>query len=253
MTQLGGTNVQSSAPEVRDILEKGVADAVTFPWGSVPLFGIDKVTKYHMEVPLYVTTFAFVFNKDKYAQMSAAQKKVIDNHCTNEWALKVASNWADFEHGGIAKLKADPAHEVYTITPAQLTEWKTAAQPLEKTWADNVKKSGGDGDSHHERAQGRTDQVQSGLLMQDATGRRGPVDRFIDAIEVTAAGFLAVVTLLTFVSVLLRYFFAWAIPDSYDFTRLLLGIVIFWGMAVASYRGDHITVDLLWAASPSWR
>src|ERR687885_136647 len=54
VTQLGGTNVQASAPEVRDILEKGVADAVTFPWGSVPLFGIDKVTKYHMEVPLYV-------------------------------------------------------------------------------------------------------------------------------------------------------------------------------------------------------
>ncbi len=46
VTQLGGTNVQSSAPEVRDIIERGVADAVTFPWGSVLLFGIDKVTKY---------------------------------------------------------------------------------------------------------------------------------------------------------------------------------------------------------------
>jgi TRAP-type C4-dicarboxylate transport system permease small subunit len=79
---------------------------------------------------------------------------------------------------------------------------------------------------------------------------RGPVDRFIDLIEMTAAGFLAVVTLLTFVSVILRYFFSWSIPDSYDFTRLLLGILIFWGMAVASYRGDHITVDLLWSAAP---
>ncbi|MEP7032062.1 MAG: TRAP transporter small permease [Pseudolabrys sp.] len=67
----------------------------------------------------------------------------------------------------------------------------------------------------------------------------------------TAAGFLAVVTLLVFVSVFLRYFFAWSIPDSYDFTRLLLGILIFWGMAVASYRGDHITVDLLWGAMPA--
>jgi TRAP-type C4-dicarboxylate transport system permease small subunit len=81
---------------------------------------------------------------------------------------------------------------------------------------------------------------------------RGPVDRFIDLIEATAAGFLAVVTLLTFVSVILRYFFAWSIPDAYDFTRLLLGILIFWGMAVASYRGDHITVDLLWGAAPPW-
>jgi hypothetical protein len=37
--------------QVRDIIEKGVADAVTFPWGSVVLFGVDKVTKYHMEAP----------------------------------------------------------------------------------------------------------------------------------------------------------------------------------------------------------
>jgi TRAP-type C4-dicarboxylate transport system substrate-binding protein len=142
VTQLGGNNVQSSAPEVRDILDKGVADAVTFPWGSIPLFGIDKVTKYHMDVPLYVTTFAFVFNKDKYNQMSAAQKKVIDNHCTNEWALKVASPWADFEHNGIAKLKAEAGHEVYELTPAQLAEWKKSAEPLQNAWADNVKKTG---------------------------------------------------------------------------------------------------------------
>ncbi|MGN6569832.1 MAG: TRAP transporter substrate-binding protein [Pseudolabrys sp.] len=145
--QLGGTNVQSSAPEVRDILDKGVADAVTFPWGSVPLFGIDKVTKYHMDVPLYTTTFAFVFNKNTYNQMSAKQKKAIDDHCTNEWALKVAAPWADFEHAGIAKIKAEAGHEVYELTPAQLGEWKKAAAPLEKAWADNVKKTGIDPDA----------------------------------------------------------------------------------------------------------
>ena len=142
VTQLGGTNVQASAPEVRDILEKGVADAVTFPWGSVLLFGIDKVTKYHLDMPLYVTTFAFVFNKDKYNQMSPAQKKVIDDHCTPEWALKVASPWADFEHAGIAKIKAEAGQEVYEPTPAQVAEWKKAAQPLEEKWAEGVKKAG---------------------------------------------------------------------------------------------------------------
>ncbi|HVQ79227.1 MAG: TRAP transporter substrate-binding protein [Pseudolabrys sp.] len=144
VTQLGGTNVQASAPEVRDVLEKGVADAVTFPWGSVVLFGIDKVTKYHLDMPLYVTTFAFVFNKDRYNQMSAAQKKVIDDHCTPEWALKVAAPWAEFEHAGIAKIKAEAGHEVYEPTPAQIAEWKKAAQPLEEKWAENVKKTGVD-------------------------------------------------------------------------------------------------------------
>src|SRR3954452_13838378 len=147
VTQLGGTNVQSSAPEVRDILEKGVADAVTFPWGSVPLFGIDKVTRFHMDVPLYATTFAWVINKAKYEQMSAAQKKVIDDHCSNEWALKVAVPWAEFEHNGIAKLKAESGHDVYPISSEQLAEWKKAAEPLAKVWGDGVRKSGSDPDA----------------------------------------------------------------------------------------------------------
>src|SRR6188768_2870121 len=147
VTLLGGTNVNASAPEVRDIIEKGVAEAVTFPWGSIPLFGIDKVTKYHIEAPLYATTFAFVFSNVTYNQMSAAQKKVVDDHCTNEWALKVAAPWADFEHSGVHKLEADPAHEVYSLTNEQLAEWKKAAEPLVKTWADGVKKVGGDADA----------------------------------------------------------------------------------------------------------
>ena len=147
MTQLGATNVNSSAPEVRDIIEKGVAEAVTFPWGSIPLFGIDKVTKYHMDAPLYATTFVWLFNKAKYEQMSAGQKKVIDNHCTNQWAVKSASPWADFEHAGIQKLKSDPAHEVYTITAEQLGEWKKAAEPVVAAWAEGVKKAGGDPDA----------------------------------------------------------------------------------------------------------
>jgi TRAP-type C4-dicarboxylate transport system permease small subunit len=80
------------------------------------------------------------------------------------------------------------------------------------------------------------------------------LDRIIDAIEVTAAAFLAIVTANIFVAVILRYFFNTGIPDSYDFGRLLLGILIFWGIAVASYRGDHITVDLLWGVcGPSVR
>ena len=74
-----------------------MADAVTFPWGSKFLFGIDKVTKYHMDVPLYVTAFAWLVNKNIYESMSAAQKKAIDDHCTTDWALRVAGPWADYE------------------------------------------------------------------------------------------------------------------------------------------------------------
>jgi TRAP-type transport system small permease protein len=75
------------------------------------------------------------------------------------------------------------------------------------------------------------------------------MDRFIDTIEWLAAAFVGIVAVDIFVSVLLRYFFAVSIPDSYDFGKLLLGILIFWGIAATSYRGTHITVDLVWSAA----
>ena len=72
------------------------------------------------------------------------------------------------------------------------------------------------------------------------------MDAFIDRIELTAAIFIGIVAADVFVTVVLRYF-GIGIPDSYDFGQLLLGILIFWGIAATSYRGTHITVDLVWA------
>ena len=76
---------------------------------------------------------------------------------------------------------------------------------------------------------------------------RASMDRFIDTIEWIAAGFVGLVALDIFLSVLLRNTLNYAIPDSFDIGRMLLGILIFWGIAATSYRGTHITVDLVWA------
>jgi TRAP-type C4-dicarboxylate transport system permease small subunit len=73
------------------------------------------------------------------------------------------------------------------------------------------------------------------------------MDRFIDTIEWIAAVFVGIVAADVFLTIFLRYFFSVQIPDSYDFGQLLLGILIFWGIAATSYRGTHITVDLVWA------
>jgi TRAP-type transport system small permease protein len=84
--------------------------------------------------------------------------------------------------------------------------------------------------------------------------RRSLADRLINSIEWLAAIFVGVVALNIFVAVVLRKFFSTSIPDAYDFGRMLLGILIFWGIAATSYRGGHITVDLVWtAANKRWR
>ncbi len=80
------------------------------------------------------------------------------------------------------------------------------------------------------------------------------MDRFIDGIEWLAAIFVGLVALNVFLSVVLREVFRTQIPDAYDFGKLLLGITIFWGIAATSYRGTHISVDLVWQwAGPKGR
>jgi TRAP-type C4-dicarboxylate transport system permease small subunit len=89
--------------------------------------------------------------------------------------------------------------------------------------------------------------AEAAMALSPAPRRRSVMDRFIDGIELIAAFFVGIVAADIFISVLLRYFFSIQIPDAYDFGRLLLGILIFWGIAATSYRGTHITVDLVWA------
>jgi TRAP-type C4-dicarboxylate transport system substrate-binding protein len=140
----GGTNVQTSAPEARDAIERGVADEITFPWGSLILFGIDKAVKYHIDVPLYTTMFTYNINLKTYNALSPAQKKVMDDHCNPEWAAKISDPWTDFEANGRDRLKAMPGHEVYKLTPEQLAEWTKSVEPLHASWIEAVKKSGAD-------------------------------------------------------------------------------------------------------------
>ena len=84
--------------------------------------------------------------------------------------------------------------------------------------------------------------------------KKNIADKMIGTIEWLAAMFVGIVALNIFVAVVLRKFFSTSIPDAYDFGRMLLGILIFWGIAATSYRGGHITVDLIWtAASKHWR
>jgi TRAP-type C4-dicarboxylate transport system substrate-binding protein len=86
-------------------------------------------------------------NKATYDRLSANQKKVVDEHCSNEWAERVAAPWADFEAAGRPKIRAAPGHDVYTLSPEQIAEWRKAAEPLHKAWADSVRKNGIDPDA----------------------------------------------------------------------------------------------------------
>lgn len=147
VTMLGGQPVQVSAPEAREALERGVADAITFPWGSILLFGIDKTTKYHLDMPLYIVGFVWGMNKDFYNSLSDAQKKAVDDHCNPEWAKQTSVGWATYESGGRDKIKAMPDHTVTEPTPEQVSAWREAVAPMVDEWKKTVNEAGKDADA----------------------------------------------------------------------------------------------------------
>ena len=73
--------------------------------------------------------------------------------------------------------------------------------------------------------------------------------RLIAATESVAAVFLLAIALLTAGNVALRAV-GHSIPDWFDLSRMLLGIAMFFGMAIAVWRGGHICIDIVWEHLP---
>lgn len=70
--------------------------------------------------------------------------------------------------------------------------------------------------------------------------------RLLATTENVAALFLLAIALLTAGNVALRDLFSMQVPDWFDGSRLLQSIALFWGIAIATYRGGHICVDIVW-------
>ena len=80
------------------------------------------------------------------------------------------------------------------------------------------------------------------------------LDKILAITESVAALFLLLVAALTFFNVCVRYLFDTQIPDWFDLSKQFQAIAILWGIALATYRGSHICVDIVWEHSGSvWR
>jgi TRAP-type C4-dicarboxylate transport system permease small subunit len=66
-----------------------------------------------------------------------------------------------------------------------------------------------------------------------------------DGLKLIAAVLLFAMMLVTFVDVIGRYFFNHSLDGAYEITEVLLGLIVFAGLPIVTWRGEHVTVDLL--------
>jgi TRAP-type C4-dicarboxylate transport system permease small subunit len=78
------------------------------------------------------------------------------------------------------------------------------------------------------------------------TERVAAMDRIIRLAGIAGAVLLALLATLTFLDVVGRYLLSRTLPGAYELGQQLQTVIIFWGMAIATYHRAHIGVDLLW-------
>ena len=72
------------------------------------------------------------------------------------------------------------------------------------------------------------------------------------ALEYVAGAMILAMMTVTTIDVVGRYFFSKPLWGGFETTEILMGLVVFAGMPIATARREHITIDLLDAAL-SWR
>lgn len=79
------------------------------------------------------------------------------------------------------------------------------------------------------------------------------IQRFAAIVNIVASLSLGLVTLLTFVSVILRFGFSETLPDAFDSSRLIQGVALSWGIALVVWHRGHIRMAVPWGAlGPRW-
>ncbi len=147
ISSLGGNAIQVPAPEARDAIARGVADGITFPWNSIYIFGIDSETKYHLDMPFYLSAQMLLFNRATIDGLSEENRQVIEDHCTPEWSSRISEGWASNERSGRQKMIDSGDHMLYAPTEEEVQIWRDAAAPLVDAWREDVAAVGGDADA----------------------------------------------------------------------------------------------------------
>jgi TRAP-type transport system periplasmic protein len=143
--EAGASTIQLSAAEAAEAMERGVADALSFPFALLTALGIDRAVNNHLDMNFYSLGAALLINKSAYQSLSEKQKAVIDAHCNADWAERLPPPWIKWEQEGRQALIKKPGHTVYQISTDDLKAWKELADKSAKQWERDVAAKGVDG------------------------------------------------------------------------------------------------------------
>ena len=133
---LGATVVQTAPGEVYTALERGVVDGYGWPITGIFDLGWQEKTKYRVDPGFYSAEVSILINKNTWAKLNDAQKKVISD--ASAWLEAQAADTAKENETDTARQKA-AGIQVIAFKGADAAAWHDKA--YEAGWAGVIKQS----------------------------------------------------------------------------------------------------------------
>jgi TRAP-type C4-dicarboxylate transport system substrate-binding protein len=143
LTLLGATPVSKPVSEVYELLSSGVLDGTLMPAESMPAFKLSDLVTSGTIIPgaLYNTVLVMGINDDKWKSLRQEDRDAIMKISGETFARNVGRAYAKGDLAAYDSLRK-AGKPVEPLSPAVVTELKTALRPIEGEWMERAKKKG---------------------------------------------------------------------------------------------------------------
>jgi TRAP-type transport system periplasmic protein len=141
LRELGAVPLQIPPGEVADSMGKGVIDGALFNYEASESFGLGSVTKYVTEPGFITATLVLAMNTQKYDELSADLKSIIDQTTGPAAAEQLGKRWDGAEQHGREYIVAQKV-SIEPLAATEIAKMKALFEPLLSASVSALEKSG---------------------------------------------------------------------------------------------------------------
>ncbi|MFN0304456.1 MAG: TRAP transporter substrate-binding protein DctP [Burkholderiales bacterium] len=139
--EVGGSVVALPLTAQYENLQKGVVDFISGSWQSLIAFKTMEISSHHLHWDPVMTPVYLVINQKKYDSLPAEAKKVIDDHTTEDTAVRWSSMWTKIDAIAIAEARKNN-HSLIDTTPETREALKKRFRHVTDTRVADLEKKG---------------------------------------------------------------------------------------------------------------
>jgi len=152
VARLGANSMTISASELYESLEKGIVDGFVQNGSGIGSWNLQEVTKYFLDVPLYVGTWLLLMKQETYDALPDEAKAAIDAYSGRENSLYFADAAQDESTQVYSDAVAAGQSQWIELSDENYAEFKAVADEFGSEWVGDHAADGFDAQAYYDLA-----------------------------------------------------------------------------------------------------